>query len=392
MSITLDLRTLSLTTMLFTFIFGMGLIFYAAKNRKFSGISTIGYGFLAIGIGYILLGLRQIISDFSSIVVANSVIYFGVALMYKGLFRFIGIKISWEKYVSSFFLISLIFYLYFYTYHEPNVNIRILAFSACFSVLCYTASYGLFKSRKQLSRHAIILLATMFLIVGIFHSFRVAWTLNEVQLSNFMEAGMIHALTIINSQFMVLFTTFAVIWIASDSLENELKKIAMTDPLTLVYNRRAFGEFCDKEFSRSSRNGKPISIILCDIDYFKKINDVHGHQLGDRVLVDFAMTLKKNIRKQDIVARYGGEEFLILLPETPCQQAAGVAEKLRRLVMEHKLVISNSNILSVTASFGVASSHDKIKSWSLIIKAADTALYKAKNNGRNCVAVSDIAV
>ncbi|NPA52718.1 MAG: diguanylate cyclase [Aquificae bacterium] len=160
---------------------------------------------------------------------------------------------------------------------------------------------------------------------------------------------------------------------------NQLKKQAVKDFLTGLFNRRYFEEILKWEIELSKRYNHPLSIILLDIDNFKKVNDMYGHQVGDRVLREIADVLKKNIRSSDIAARYGGEEFVILLPETDVEGAVKVAEKLRTQIQNLK-----PNGIEITASFGVTKlfGDDTVETF---IKRADTALYQAKRKGKNRV-------
>ncbi|MEM9245770.1 MAG: GGDEF domain-containing protein, partial [Cyanobacteria bacterium P01_F01_bin.153] len=120
-------------------------------------------------------------------------------------------------------------------------------------------------------------------------------------------------------------------------------------------------------------------------DHFKSFNDNYGHQVGDQVLVEFAQLLKNNVRDTDLVARYGGEEFVVVLPETDSGQAGAIAEKLRRRVMNHKIARPGTTPLSITSSFGVGYGCPDHTVWTTMLKAADDALYQAKEHGRNCV-------
>ncbi|NJN46628.1 MAG: GGDEF domain-containing protein [Candidatus Competibacteraceae bacterium] len=247
------------------------------------------------------------------------------------------------------------------------------------------------KSDRTFAPLPVQFLAATFVGIGLFHVYRVILTSDAAPLLDFMKAGAIHAITVITSQFIVLFVTFMVIWIASDYLERELREMAKVDPLTKVYNRRVLEEFCHKELARAQRSGQVLAIVICDIDHFKQFNDRHGHQLGDRVLAEFAGLLHSNVRTGDVVARYGGEEFVILLPETDCTQAADVAEKLRGLVKAHRVQQDRGEPLTVSASFGVACSNPtRDQTFDNILKAADEALYQAKAQGRNrvCIAAS----
>ena len=173
-------------------------------------------------------------------------------------------------------------------------------------------------------------------------------------------------------------------------LENKneiLDNLANLDGLTGAFNHRYFQNSIDQEISRCMRNGSTISLLLLDIDHFKKFNDTYGHQVGDFVLTEFSTTLQDNIRKYDILARYGGEEFIIILPETSVDEAMNVAEKLRTAI-ETADFDDNRESYNVTASFGVscatpATQDDFNKN--TFINQADQALYEAKQKGRNKV-------
>lgn len=162
----------------------------------------------------------------------------------------------------------------------------------------------------------------------------------------------------------------------------ELEQLAETDPLTSLVNRRKFHEMLEYEAERTLRYQFSLALIMCDIDYFKRINDSFGHDVGDEALKIFAKKITKSIREVDIFARWGGEEFMILMPNVNIDNASSVAEKLRELIEMTDI----ENIDSFTASFGVTDfkASDTINSF---IKRADDALYKAKESGRNRVVV-----
>ena len=166
-----------------------------------------------------------------------------------------------------------------------------------------------------------------------------------------------------------------------------LKKLSVTDELTQIGNPRFIKDQLKSELERSKRYKHNLSILLIDIDYFKKYNDALGHAVGDKALKTVAQTLKKNIRNTDILARFGGEEFMILLPETPKTQALEMAERLRRAVMQKKFSYKfKGKRGGLTISIGVSSyPTDKMKSETRLLLKADKALYKAKRKGRNKV-------
>lgn len=174
------------------------------------------------------------------------------------------------------------------------------------------------------------------------------------------------------------------------NLEHRLQKLACTDTLTGLLNRRVFMERIEQEMSRAQRDKAPLSLILADIDHFKRVNDIYGHQAGDIVLQKFADQLGDSARSYDFLGRYGGEEFIICLPRTDGSQAVSVAERMRcQIEGMETLLPDGSRSIRITASFGTASfSIDSEKNVEALIKAADNALYSAKNKGRNCVCSS----
>ena len=162
-------------------------------------------------------------------------------------------------------------------------------------------------------------------------------------------------------------------------------KLATTDGLTELYNHRYFQEQMKRQIENSKRYETEFSMIILDIDFFKKFNDTFGHQAGDSVLRQVAQTLKRNVRATDIVCRYGGEEMSIILPNTGKDVAYSTAEKICQRVSDKKFKLSNDRETSVTISLGVATFPYDGESASDIIDSADKRLYNAKNNGRNQV-------
>ena len=162
-------------------------------------------------------------------------------------------------------------------------------------------------------------------------------------------------------------------------------KLATTDGLTELYNHRYFQEQLQNFVSHARRYNMPLSLIIIDIDFFKKFNDSFGHQSGDAVLRQVAFVLKRSVRMSDIVCRYGGEEMSIILPSTTYQEAVNLANKLCKLVSEKKYKLSNGKESTVTISLGVSAYGTDGETPSELIEAADKRLYNAKGNGRNRV-------
>jgi len=168
----------------------------------------------------------------------------------------------------------------------------------------------------------------------------------------------------------------------------EFEQLAITDPLTKIYNRRIFDEIAIKEWERSKRSKAPLGIVLFDIDHFKKVNDTHGHLIGDQVLVNLAELCSANLRSMDVFARYGGEEFVILMPDADETSAHQIMERLRTMVEKTPLATHENVDVVVTISAGIAMWKDaESTDISSLLERADQALYSSKKSGRNRVAI-----
>lgn len=165
-------------------------------------------------------------------------------------------------------------------------------------------------------------------------------------------------------------------------LFDEVQQLAITDPVTHLFNRRKFDELANMEFDRSRRYGRPLCAIMIDLDHFKLVNDTYGHLIGDQVLVSLANCYKQNVRNIDVLARFGGEEFVIILPETASAEAYAMAERLRYETDKLKIK-TKKGVIQVTISLGVVEQDDSCKNLSELINRADRAMYASKHAGRN---------
>jgi diguanylate cyclase (GGDEF)-like protein len=174
--------------------------------------------------------------------------------------------------------------------------------------------------------------------------------------------------------------------------KGELERLSMTDGLTGLFNRRYFGNRLGQEFQRAQRYSDPVSLMMLDIDHFKKVNDTYGHPFGDVVLRGTAELVRQSVRDPDICARYGGEEFAVILPKTHLAGALVVAERIwrelgqKRYPLDPKDQTPDKKEMRATASIGLAFYPSKnISTPDLLVKYADEALYRAKREGRNCI-------
>jgi diguanylate cyclase (GGDEF)-like protein len=165
--------------------------------------------------------------------------------------------------------------------------------------------------------------------------------------------------------------------------------LAVTDDLTRLYNSRYLDLILRRETKRSSRSGKPVSVLFIDLDGFKQVNDTHGHQAGGRALVEAAAVMRGCARESDVVARFGGDEFALILPDTGREGAVAVAERIRGRIAAFRFLEPDGLVVHLTASIGVATLPDVAGSAEELIRAADTAMYQVKARGKDGIHVAE---
>ena len=191
---------------------------------------------------------------------------------------------------------------------------------------------------------------------------------------------------------LAMFSSHGAMAIENARLYEKIEALAVTDGLTQVYNHRYFQDALKAELNRLERYSKEksesVSLMMLDIDNFKKYNDIYGHQSGDAVLTEIGLILKGLSRKVDIVARYGGEEFVVMMPATPKEGAAIFAERVRAGIETYKFEMRDGQLLHVTVSVGVSTYSTDAKTPQALIELADKCLYRAKSEGKNRVCIS----
>lgn len=381
MGIHLDITTLSIICILLSLCYCIGLLLIQQLQPSVSGISTIASALLLLSVSFFLLSFGNQITHWVSKILANSLMAFSYIILLLGVCQFR----RFPRIIANIGFYSfpiLIVGLTYFTFFMPSTNARVILMTVYVSSLCFIAILANQKGKSTDITPSKFLLSLGLATQGGYNLFRFIWTLFEERIDDFMISGTAHQLAFVSTLLMIIFIGFSVTWMLTGRLVATIYDTSIKDELTQLYNRRALEELLPKEIARSSRHKQPLSVLLLDIDHFKKVNDTYGHQAGDRVLRTTGKLLILQTRKDDLSFRYGGEEFLVLLPNTDVEKAVIVAEKLREAIKRARML--PTNVDSCTASFGVTQFNGE-DDWQTAIERADQALYSAKENGRNQV-------
>ena len=267
---------------------------------------------------------------------------------------------------------------------HPSLLIRIVISDIILALISVFVIYLIISNAPKPLLAVYILISCPFVNIILIAITRIVFLLLEKILGPLTAVVHVYQFLDLSYFLSIIYISIASIFLISSKLHYTLLEYSQKDPLTKVYNRSAFSELFERELALAMRYNDPLNFLICDIDFFKKVNDTYGHLAGDAVIVHVVELLRTSIRVTDLLARYGGEEFAIVLPRTKNINALILAERLRKKV-EKSSVEYEGNTISVTCSFGVSYLKDQSEAYEDIIKRADDALYQAKGNGRNRV-------
>ena len=354
--------------------------------REYHGIRTAAFGDFLFGVGMLLSTFRGIASDVITIITANYLIVFGLALMYVAIRRFLGERIDYGVLAVS--IVPVVISFPYLTYVWNDFALRVHIIGVCSGILLSAIAVSLFRVRQSgFGSSAFFLASISALYVIILFLRSLSLLILPAQQSLYMNL-----ITVVNliAMFAASFLwSMGFVLMVSQRLQSTLADLATVDSLTRISNRRAMLSMLEAEFARVARSNIEFSTLLVDVDHFKPINDIYGHEMGDIVLCEVAQLLKNTLRKQDTISRWGGEEFLILLPDTTLRDAADIGERLRLHIEENRFYFDGHSV-KLTISIGVGNSAN-CRGVNEIYKCSDTALYKAKVT-RNSVAWNDMSV
>ncbi|MPZ56464.1 MAG: diguanylate cyclase [Rhizobiales bacterium] len=377
----LDVPTLIVVTIFIATMAGGLMLFSWLQNRAVAALLWWGAAYLAGAVGTALLGARGHIPDFWSINIANAVLLASVGLTWCGLRSFDSRPVSpwYAVWGSAVWLIACGVGEFY-----QSLNARIALGSAIAAIYAALAVRELWRSRhdRMLSRWLAMVL---FGFHGLIYLVRVplTWIVTLPP-----EAGLFQTkwlpLGIFEALFYTFGTAFMLLTMTKERAEARHKHAAFIDPLTGVPNRRGFVARAEPVLARCRNEARPVSMLLFDLDHFKRINDTFGHQAGDDILVEFCRAAQNRFGPEDVFARLGGEEFVCVLPGTQAQAAFAIAERIRSDFDAGKRTIGAAHVRA-TVSIGMANSADAGGDLTGLLGAADKALYQAKAKGRNRV-------
>jgi len=377
-----DTRTTIFLVSIAFFIQASAIGFQAVSIREYKGVGIALLGNFSLALGFFLNLFQGILPNIISIVFSNFLLLQGPNLFYIAFSLFFGDRYS--KMIIAILSLAVLAITTHYTYVSFDTGARIIGVSICTGTSILVAAQKLWKARKQPYKLGVWLTLIPLTIYGIFLYTRAIATVFSPPESAFSNTP-IQNLTYLFMFVISFLWSMGFILMVSQRLQCDLRTLATIDTLTRIPNRHATNAFFEKELSRVQRHGGELSILMIDIDNFKQINDTYGHALGDFALIETANIFHAAIRRQDIVGRWGGEEFLMILPDTPLQNAQQLAERLRSMVSKTEIG-DGKTTAKITISAGVASTtgSDTLVS---VLKKADDALYAAKAT-KNAVIVA----
>ena len=374
---TLDPRTIMLMTTLMCAAMTIVMFsVYRSFRHEVDGLGHWSAGLLLLVSASILFGMRDIFPDAISLLGANACLLLGIGLSMLGTEKFYGQQPSLRFYALACCLSMA--GLAWWLLVQIDFSMRVAIFSLTV-FLFYARQAQLVWSHGERHFSSFFFGGLMFVQAGVVLTRGVAALVYGGASIDMLAAGTRASMYLAAANFMALLLTVAFMTVATRRLQTILERRSTHDPLTQVLNRRGFGDVYAREKANLRRHRRPLTLLSIDLDYFKLINDRHGHAVGDQVLAHVAIVISGALRESDCVARFGGEEFVVLMPDMAPHHALSAAERLRGLLCAP----NGKGLPPCTVSIGVACQASEHEELEQLLGRADAALYLAKGNGRD---------
>lgn len=349
---------------------------YRSFRHEVDGIGQWSLGLFLLLLAAALFSLREHLSQSAIVLLTNSAMLCGIGLSMIGTEKFFGRPPSWLLYKLCLF--AGLAGIAWWQLGDADFGARVALFS--FIVFVFYARQVVLVARHG-ERHfsSLFFGVLMLLQAGVVLARGVAALRHGGDTVDLFKDAVLINMYLATGNFMALLLTVGFMAIAMRRLQTILEKRSTLDPLTQVLNRRGFDDAYQREKAQLRRKQRPMTLMSLDLDFFKAINDSHGHATGDRVLAHVARLVGSVLRETDHLARFGGEEFVVLLPDTQAERAAIVAQRIRELLCQP----CDEQLPPCTISIGIACQSRIDESLDSLLLRADAALYRAKENGRD---------
>ncbi|WP_417067075.1 diguanylate cyclase [Niveibacterium terrae] len=349
---------------------------WVAKREDRDGLRPLTYCLALHALTYCLYALRGRIPDLLSVWVAN------VALVSAFSFLIHAVGVFLERRISRWVLLTPVAVVALgFAAFMSNISARMAINGAVFLVQELILLGHLARAlRESRGRGIYLLTAGVFLFFLVLAITAIAELSGSERIQSITDPTLAQSLRFLSAFVSLNLVSLGFVLMTKERADERTRQMAMKDKLTDCWNRFRIEEVAQQEMLRLARYGTPVSLIMIDLDFFKAINDQHGHGVGDQILKDFAATVQSCIRNTDVLGRWGGEEFIVLLPASSYFVTAAIAERIRAAVE----TAEHANGIRITASLGFSSCQSS-DSWDAWLARADLALYRAKAEGRNRV-------
>lgn len=346
------------------------------------GLGRWAHGLLVLVVAAVLFMLRGALPPGLMLMAAILLLFWGIGLTLIGTQEFFGQPPSWRTF-HAIWIIGIAA-MAWWVLVVPHFPARVAVFSIL--VAYFYAAQAVLAWRHGTRHFSTYLFGVLMTIQALVVLGRgVAVLLSGARTMNLMRDSAQANLYLAVANFMALMLTVAFMTMATRRLQTILERRATHDPLTGVLNRRGFATIYERVRAQLRRSGHPLTLLSIDLDFFKTVNDRHGHIVGDRVLVHVARVISQSLRESDDVARFGGEEFVVLLPEAELPAAMQVAERIRAALR----TCPDPALPMCTASIGIGTQRSAGETLDSLLARTDAALYRAKEGGRDRVEVAE---
>ena len=388
----LDLQTLSFVLVLAALFLTLVITFVWLTQKTYIGFGLWVISNIIVAVGILLLGFDGAWID----ILGTSLTFGAVLIGYEGNRRFLKLK-NTPIFTFSVFTLQVVLLFYFKFFDGNNVVLQITSTSLLVGIISGICGFLFAKNSTGNMNFSYKFTGITYFVFALLMISRSVITFYTGDAADFYKPDGIQPV------FFLFYILFEIVWTFNyinlntnrlyrelEQTQAELEKLATTDFLTGINNNRRFFEIGENELRRAKRFRHPLSVIMFDVDFFKRVNDAYGHAAGDKVLVEIAETCRTILRGTDTFGRLGGEEFAVLLPHTDIDGAKTVAEFMRSSI-ENLEINSSSNKIKITASFGITELLGTDSGIKTTLDRADGLLYEAKNKGRNQV-ISDCKI